>query len=304
MRCKSRLIVLIRSMGARIFVYCLLGAFSLGGLVSLAIAAGSTAQRAWLILAGLRAEGIVIAQRQSPNTNDGVHTYAPVVQFTANDGRTYVVTSDVAGPESQFKFGQHLRVLYQPARPDRGRIDTFASLWTLPLVTGVVGSAFSVVPAFVISGWRRRRRAASGRSLPESQDGMPASGPRRVLGIALAGFGIVLAGVSMASSDSQPRSLRAGRIGRQLHDDRVRMGRSLRAGIWIRRGGRRWRWRSWHRRRRPNCAPGVRCFLALLGCCLSVDMEAGSAATDLTALASVVRAINVDSCPAPPEPGE
>jgi hypothetical protein len=31
---------------------------------------------------------------------------------------------------------------------------------------------------------------------------MPASGPRRVLGIALAGFGIVLAGVSMASSDS------------------------------------------------------------------------------------------------------
>ncbi len=83
----------------------------------------------------------------------------------SGDGRTYVVTSDVSGPESKYQFGQHLRVLYQPEHPDGARIDAFAPLWTLPLVAGIIGSAFSVVPAIVITGWRRRRLAAESQVL-------------------------------------------------------------------------------------------------------------------------------------------
>lgn len=189
-------------MGARIFAYCFIGAFAIGSLLLLAIAVGSTAQRAWLVIVGSSAEGTVVGKWQSPQTKDGVHVYAPVVQFTAGDGRTYVVTSDVSGPESKYQFGQHLRVLYQPDHPDGARIDAFAPLWMLPLVTGIVGFAFSVVPAIVITGWRRRRLAAAGEALPEGHDGMPGSVLRRVLGIALTGAGVVLAGVSMASRDS------------------------------------------------------------------------------------------------------
>jgi uncharacterized protein DUF3592 len=189
----------MRSMGARIFAYCFIGAFAIGSLLLLAIAAGSTAQRARLVIAGSRADGTVVAKRQSPQTQNGTQMYAPVVQFTAGDGRTYVITSDVSGPESKYQFGQHLRVLYQPDHPDGARIDAFAPLWTLPLVTGIVGSAFSVVPAIVIVSWRRRRLTAVGEALPEGHEGMSASGLRRVLGIALTGAGVVLACVSIAS---------------------------------------------------------------------------------------------------------
>jgi hypothetical protein len=120
----------------------------------------------------------------------------------SGDGRTYVVTSDVSGPESKYQFGQHLRVLYQTDHPDSARIDAFAPLWTLPLVTAIVGSAFSLVPAIVITSWRRRRLAAAGEALPEGYDGIAPGGPYRVLGIVLTGTGVVLAGISIASRDS------------------------------------------------------------------------------------------------------
>jgi Protein of unknown function (DUF3592) len=190
------------SMGARIFAYCFIGAFAIGSLILLAIAAGSTARSATLVIAGSRAEGTVVALRQSPQTSNGVQLYAPVVRFTAGDGHTYTVTSNVSGPESKYQFGQHLQVLYRPGDPDGARIDAFAPLWTLPLVTGIVGSAFSVVPAIVFTSWRQRRRAAAGESLPEGHDGMAGSGWRRVLGVVLTAGGLVLAGVSLASPDA------------------------------------------------------------------------------------------------------
>jgi hypothetical protein len=43
---------LMRSMGARIFAYCFIGVFAIGSLLLLAIAVGSTAQRAMLVIAG------------------------------------------------------------------------------------------------------------------------------------------------------------------------------------------------------------------------------------------------------------
>src|ERR1700691_3281949 len=185
-------------MVARIIAYGFLGAFAIGSLVLLAIAVGSTVQRAALIFSGSRAEGTVVAKKQVGHLKGGAAAFAPMLQFTASDGRTYVVTSDLSGPESAYRFGQHLRVLYQPDHPDGARIDAFAPLWTLPLVTGIVGSAFSVVPAIVIVSWRRRRLTAVGEALPDGHEGMSASGLRRVLGIALTGAGVALACVSIA----------------------------------------------------------------------------------------------------------
>jgi hypothetical protein len=153
------------SLGARIFAYGFIGAFAIGSLVLLAIAVGSTVQRAALIFSGSRAEGTVVAKKQVGRMKGGAAAYAPMLQFTASDGRTYVVTSDLSGPESAYQIGQHLRVLYRSDHPDGARIDAFAPLWTLPLLTGVVGAAFSIVPAMVVVNWGRRRRTASGEPL-------------------------------------------------------------------------------------------------------------------------------------------
>ncbi|MGO9991853.1 MAG: DUF3592 domain-containing protein [Steroidobacteraceae bacterium] len=184
-------------MGARIIAYGFIGAFAIGSLVLLAIAVGSTVQRATLIFSGSRVEGTVVAKKQVGRLKGGAAAYAPMLQFTASDGRTYVVTSDLSGPESAYRFGQHLRVLYQPAHPDGARIDAFAPLWTLPLVTGVVGAAFSIVPAMVVVNWGRRRRAARSEALQVEPDRTTGRGLRWTLGIALTGGGLVLAGVGL-----------------------------------------------------------------------------------------------------------
>ena len=187
------------SMVARIFAYGFIGAFFIGTRVLLAIAIGSTVQRATLIFSGSRAEGTVIAKKQTGHLNGGGSAYAPVVQFSASDGRTYVVTSDLSGAESAYQFGQHVRILYAPNHPQGARIDAFAPLWTLPLVTGVVGAAFSLVPAIVVVSWLRRRRAGTNDALPDESDRAPSPALRWGLGIVLTGGGLVLAAFSLGS---------------------------------------------------------------------------------------------------------
>jgi Protein of unknown function (DUF3592) len=199
-------------MGGRIFAYGFIGAFAIGSLVLLSIAVFSTVQRATLILSGSRTEGTVVAKKQVGRLNGGAAAYAPMLQFTASDGRAYVVTPDLSGPESAYRFGQHLPVLYQPNHPDGARIDAFAPLWTLPLVTGVVGAAFSIVPAIVVMSWRQRRRAAGSEAPPDEPDPRTGRGLRWALGILLIGGGVVLASIAMGSLNSASDSAVEARV--------------------------------------------------------------------------------------------
>jgi hypothetical protein len=202
------------SIGARIFAYGFIGAFAIGSAVLLSIAVFSTVQRATLILSGSRAEATVVAKKQVGRLNGGAAAYAPMLQFTASDGRPYVVTSDLSGPESAYQFGQHLRVLYQPNQPDGARIDAFAPLWTLPLVTGAVGAAFSILPAIVVMSWSQRRRAGRGEALQDKSDHASGRSLPWALGIVLTGGGLVLAGLGLGSLNSaSDTSLEAGVLG-------------------------------------------------------------------------------------------
>jgi uncharacterized protein DUF3592 len=199
------------SLGARLLVYSFIGAFAIASLILLAIAVSSTAQRAMLIFSGLGADGTVTAKRQVGHLKGGAPAYAPMVSFTAVDGRTYTVTSDYSGPESAYRFGQHLRILYSPDHPDRGRVDAFAPMWTLPLVTGVVGGAFSIVPGLLVVNWIRRRRAEMGELPPGEASGTPGRGFRRALGLLLVGGGLMSASIGLISpgpgTSAEPRVL-------------------------------------------------------------------------------------------------
>jgi hypothetical protein len=199
-------------LGARILVCGFIGAFTLASLVLLAIAAGTTVQRTGLIFFGSHADGTVVAKRQSPQKKDGIYQYAPVVRFTAGDGVAWTVTSDVSGPESTYRFGQHLPILYRPDDPQGACIDGFGQLWMLPLVTGVVGAGFSVVPLIVISAWRRRRRIAAGEARPD--DAVPGLGRagRRVLGSLLTVGGLALAGFGLATATASPAAAIEARV--------------------------------------------------------------------------------------------
>jgi hypothetical protein len=225
------------SMGARIFAYGFLGAFAIGSLVLLSIAAFSTVQRTTLILSGTRAEGTVVAKKAVGHLEGGAGAYAPMLQFAASDGRTYVVTSDFSGPESAYQFGQHLPILYQPNHPDGARIDAFAPLWTLPLVSGVVGAAFSIVPVIVVVSWGRRRRAGSSGALQNESDRGSGRGVRWALGIVLTGGGLVLVGLGLgALKSASDTSSEAGVLGSSVGFLLAASGVLI--GQWVKTGSR------------------------------------------------------------------
>jgi hypothetical protein len=228
----------MKDLVARLIAYVFVGSFCVAGPLCLVIALGSAGQRAALIYSGQRADGTVVAKR---STGSSRVTYAPVFQFTASDGRAYVVSSDVYGRESAFRYGERVRVIYQPRHPEGARIDAFAQLWTLPLVVGVVGAGFSIIPAFVLVQWLRRRQTKGGPP-DDSQRArvMTDSGSRgfaRVLGVLLTGGGLVLlaVGSGIVSSDSD-----------SLHESRffvATLGILLAAsglllGQWVTIGGR------------------------------------------------------------------
>jgi uncharacterized membrane protein len=144
----------MKEWAGRLIGYVFIGSFCLAGPLLVMLALVTAAQRTALVISGLRAQATVIGARQSGSSRP---TYAPVFQFTASDGRSYTVSSDVYAQESAIHFGGRLQVLYWPDHPESARIDAFAPLWILPLVLGVVGGGFSVVPAIVLVSWMRRR---------------------------------------------------------------------------------------------------------------------------------------------------
>jgi hypothetical protein len=203
----------MKDLVARLIACVFLGTFCIVGPLCLLIALGSALQRAALIYSGLRAEGAVIGKQQMGSTRV---TYAPVVQFAASDGRTYVVSSDVYGRETAFKYGGHVSVLYRQDHPESARIDAFAPVWTFPLVFGVVGAALSVVPAIVLASWMRRRRTSQGE--PDSMDptyvsnNTGRSAARWALGLLLTGGGLALLAVGLRVAPSDSASLNESRV--------------------------------------------------------------------------------------------
>jgi hypothetical protein len=198
---------------ARLIAYVFLGSFCVVGPVLLAVALVTAIQRTALLYSGVSADGTVVGKRSSGSAHP---SYAPVVKFEASNGRTYVVTSDVSGAEPDFGLGQHVPVLYRPDHPESARLEAFAQLWTMPLVVGGVGAGFSIIPAIVLSGWRRRRRMSSGEldvqdtALPVAGTASPAV--RWAIGLLLAGCGIALLARGFGVLSSGSSSLRDSQV--------------------------------------------------------------------------------------------
>ena len=81
-------------------------------------------------------------------------TYRPTVEFMMRDGERVRATSPIATNPAPGKVGDSVRVLYDPADPQRIRIDTrsgrggclgwaLIAVGLLPLVVGVIGVASS-----------------------------------------------------------------------------------------------------------------------------------------------------------------
>jgi Protein of unknown function (DUF3592) len=93
--------------------------------------------------AAATADGAVIALEERWNSADGGSTYYPRVAFETEDRRRYEFTGDTGSQPAAFVVGERVRVLFDPARPEAARIDSFFQLWLLPLILGGLGTVFS-----------------------------------------------------------------------------------------------------------------------------------------------------------------
>lgn len=104
--------------------------------------------------------GTVVAHTQA----DGRHTASfPIVEFRARDGRVRSFQGDVGITRTQYRIGDRVAVLYDPANPENARLDDESSLWYFPFGIMAFGVASVAVAVYALlrTAWATLRRAGS-----------------------------------------------------------------------------------------------------------------------------------------------
>lgn len=89
----------------------------------------------------------IIERREYVNEQDRVvqDYYYPVVEYISGDGRSHTVHTTEGSSAPQHEVGDEVTVLYNPERPLDARIQSvgsYALMWVLPGITGILGLAF------------------------------------------------------------------------------------------------------------------------------------------------------------------
>jgi hypothetical protein len=89
----------------------------------------------------------VVMRREYVNERDRIvqEYYYPVVQFIAQDGRSRIVQMSAGSDSPDYEKGDEVTIRYNPDHPLEARIDSFwssATLWILPVITGILGLGF------------------------------------------------------------------------------------------------------------------------------------------------------------------
>ena len=103
----------------------------------------------------LRVDGTVVALERKRNAK-GFDTYHPVVQFMPTEPPEIVeFTSRFGIWPSPFAVSDSVEVAYDPTDPTRARINSFWTIWFLPMLLVVFGSACG------LAGYHTLRHARS-----------------------------------------------------------------------------------------------------------------------------------------------
>ncbi|MEV8314620.1 DUF3592 domain-containing protein [Streptomyces sp. NPDC059900] len=130
------------------------------------------------LASGERARGTVVSMEWRSDggsgkrrANDGPTAY-PVVQFTAADGKSRTFEGSTGSNPPAYDLMERVEVLYRADSPGDARINSFTSMWLLPLIFGGIGlliGGIGVTVAIV-----RRRRPPRTAQLTKSPAGHPA----------------------------------------------------------------------------------------------------------------------------------
>lgn len=114
------------------------------GLVFFAIGAGLSYHQYALAQTGIQVQGEVVSL--TPVCDDEGCTYAPVVRFKAQDGRTITIESNQSSSPPAYDIGETVLVLYPPEKPEKAVIKgeglvfriIFTSVGGIIMLAGVV----------------------------------------------------------------------------------------------------------------------------------------------------------------------
>jgi hypothetical protein len=86
-------------------------------------------------------------------------TYAPIVRFVTEDGRSIEFISKAGSNPPRYSKGDTVEVLYSSSSPENATINDFSSLWMGPLIVGGPGLALVLLGAgiIVIPGLKGRK---------------------------------------------------------------------------------------------------------------------------------------------------
>lgn len=119
---------------------------------------------------GARAEGTVVSLERRNNPDSGT-TYHPVVEFGDSNGERHRFTSSFGSNPASFERGERVEVVYDPWKPEKAIIDSFATRFVFPLIFGAFGLVFGGIGGGLLF-WAIRRRRIIARL---KQTGLPIS---------------------------------------------------------------------------------------------------------------------------------
>lgn len=114
------------------------------------------ANTAWqLEQTGIATEGTVVEMEESSSADSGCCVYSPIIEFSVN-GQTYRFEGDVASDPPEYRVGETVPVIYNPADPNTAQINKWVERWLFPLL--IIPSmlcAAVLVTFFMVRSWRR-----------------------------------------------------------------------------------------------------------------------------------------------------
>lgn len=85
----------------------------------------------------VKAEGEVIQLVERKSEEDGL-MFSPVFSFDDLDGRSHTIYSSTSTYPPSYDVGEKVVVYYDPAHPERAKVDGFFSLWGGAAIAGIV----------------------------------------------------------------------------------------------------------------------------------------------------------------------
>jgi hypothetical protein len=114
-----------------------------------------TWRSAALTFDSIRAQGEVVRHLERPGTDDKkTPTYAPVVRFTLEDGRSIEFTSAYSSSRREYRRGDRVPVVYRPSTGE-AEIWSFGRLWLFPAAS--LTAAVVLLGLAALALWTARR---------------------------------------------------------------------------------------------------------------------------------------------------